>query len=128
MKTETKSVVLSRALTLGVVGVVALSLSDASLAGTGGEAFDDVWSTLTDWTQGTLGRIIAGSMVLVGIVGGIARQSLMAFALGVGGGMGLYNTPTVVESVMSATLPVASRAHIALDALPPAVLVALGGG
>lgn len=55
MKTEMKSVVLSRALTLGVVGVVALSLSDASLAGTGGEAFDDVWSTLTDWTQGTLG-------------------------------------------------------------------------
>lgn len=127
MKTETKSVVLSRALTLGVVGVVALSLSDASLAGTGGEAFDDVWSTLTDWTQGTLGRIIAGSMVLVGIVGGIARQSLMAFALGVGGGMGLYNTPTVVESVMSATLPVAA-AQTALDNVPPAVLMVLGGG
>ncbi len=127
MKTETKSVVLSRALILGVVGVVALSLSDASLAGTGGEAFDDVWSTLTDWTQGTLGRIIAGSMVLVGIVGGIARQSLMAFALGVGGGMGLYNTPTVVESVMSATLPVAA-AQTALDAVPSAVLVVLGAG
>lgn len=127
MKTETKSVVLSRALTLGVVGVVALSLSDASLAGTGGEAFDDVWSTLTDWTQGTLGRIIAGSMVLVGIVGGIARQSLMAFALGVGGGMGLYNTPTVVESVMSATLPVVA-AQTALDNVPSAVLMVLGGG
>lgn len=127
MKTETKSVVLSRALTLGVVGVVALSLSDASLAGTGGEAFDDVWSTLTDWTQGTLGRIIAGSMVLVGIVGGIARQSLMAFALGVGGGMGLYNTPTVVESVMSATLPVVA-AQAALDNVPSAVLMVLGGG
>ena len=127
MKTETKSVVLSRALTLGVVGVVALSLSDASLAGTGGEAFDDVWSTLTDWTQGTLGRIIAGSMVLVGIVGGIARQSLMAFALGVGGGMGLYNTPTVVESVMSATLPVVA-AQTALDTVPPAMLMVLGGG
>ncbi|MBS9962892.1 TraA family conjugative transfer protein, partial [Vibrio alginolyticus] len=64
-----------------------------------------VWDTLKDWTQGTLGRIVAGAMVLVGIVGGIARQSLMAFALGIGGGMGLYNTPTVVESVMSATLP-----------------------
>jgi conjugal transfer pilus assembly protein TraA len=128
MKTETKSVVLSRALTLGVVGVVALSLSDASLAGTGGEAFDDVWSTLTDWTQGTLGRIIAGSMVLVGIVGGIARQSLMAFALGVGGGMGLYNTPTVVESVMSATLPVVAELPVLLVDIPPAILLATGGG
>ncbi|MFC0180961.1 TraA family conjugative transfer protein [Thorsellia kenyensis] len=74
-------------------------------AGSGGDAFSDVWDTLKEWTQGTLGRIIAGAMVLVGIVGGIARQSLMAFALGIGGGMGLYNTPTVVESVMSATLP-----------------------
>ncbi|MCV5373075.1 hypothetical protein OFD18_33325, partial [Escherichia coli] len=84
----------------------ALMISEPSFAGTGGDAFTDVWDTLKDWTQGTLGRIVAGAMVLVGIVGGIARQSLMAFALGIGGGMGLYNTPTVVESVMSATLPV----------------------
>ena len=33
-------------------------------------------------------------MILVGVVGGIARQSLMAFAMGIGGGMGLYNSPT----------------------------------
>jgi conjugal transfer pilus assembly protein TraA len=97
-------------------------------AGTGGEAFDDVWSTLTDWTQGSLGRIIAGSMVLVGIVGGIARQSLMAFALGVGGVMGLYNTPTVVESVLSATLPVVAELPVLLVDLPPAILLATGGG
>ncbi len=51
-----------------------------------------------------MGRIVAGAMILVGVVGGIARQSLMAFAMGIGGGMGLYNSPTVVESIMSATL------------------------
>nr|WP_218139502.1 TraA family conjugative transfer protein [Thorsellia anophelis] len=82
---------------------------EPAFAGSGGDAFSDVWDTLKEWTQGTLGRIVAGAMVLVGIVGGIARQSLMAFALGIGGGMGLYNTPTVVESVMSATLPLASE-------------------
>lgn len=80
-------------------------LSQEVYAGGGGDAFSDVWDTLKEWTQGTLGRIVAGAMVLVGIVGGIARQSLMAFALGIGGGMGLYNTPTVVESVLSATMP-----------------------
>ncbi|MBA0932005.1 hypothetical protein H0O87_23495, partial [Escherichia coli] len=93
-------------MTIGALGLMALMISKPSFAGTGGDAFTDVWDTLKDWTQGTLGRIVAGAMVLVGIVGGIARQSLMAFALGIGGGMGLYNTPTVVESVMSATLPV----------------------
>ncbi|EGR1041817.1 hypothetical protein EFU28_19035, partial [Vibrio cholerae] len=98
-----------------------------SFAGTGGDAFTDVWDTLKDWTQGTLGRIVAGAMVLVGIVGGIARQSLMAFALGIGGGMGLYNTPTVVESVMSATLPVVASTQEVIGTVVPAISAVLLG-
>lgn len=100
-------------LLLGIV-VIASMLAPDALAGTGGTAFDDVWVTLKDWTQGTLGRIVAGSMILVGVVGGIARQSLMAFAMGIGGGMGLYNSPTVVESIMSATLENAEKVAPAL--------------
>lgn len=87
-------------------GLIALAvfLSSNAYAGGGGAEFDDVWSTLREWTEGTLGRIVAGAMILVGIIGGIARQSLMAFAMGVAGGMGLYNTPTIIETIMSATL------------------------
>lgn len=101
----------SRALiiVMGMMAVGLLLLPDTVQAGTGGTAFDDVWTTLKDWTQGTLGRIVAGAMILVGVIGGIARQSLMAFAMGIGGGMGLYNTPTVVESIMSATLEHAEK-------------------
>jgi len=86
-----------------------LLVPDQAHAGTGGTAFDDVWVTLKDWTQGTLGRIVAGALILVGVIGGIARQSLMGFAMGIGGGMGLYNSPTVVESIMSATLEHAEK-------------------
>ncbi|WP_445286326.1 TraA family conjugative transfer protein [Xenorhabdus sp. NBAII XenSa04] len=89
--------------------VAFLLVPDQAHSGTGGTAFDDVWVTLKDWTQGTLGRIVAGAMILVGVVSGIARQSLMAFAIGIGGGMGLYNSPTVVESIMSATLEHAEK-------------------
>ena len=96
-------------LLLGVMVVAFLLVPDQAHAGNGGGAFEDVWVTLKDWTQGTLGRIVAGLMILVGIVGGIARQSLMAFAMGIGGGMGLYNSPTVVESIMSATLENAEK-------------------
>ncbi len=114
---------------VGAVGVMTLLVAEPSFAGTGGSAFTDVWDTLKDWTQGTLGRIVAGAMVLVGIVGGIARQSLMAFALGIGGGMGLYNTPTVVESVMSATLPTLGTAADSMtQTLPSAISAVLGGG
>ena len=90
----------------GVALMLTVTESNA-LAGTGGDSFDSIWVTLTDWMQGTLGRVVAGSMVLVGIVSGIVRQSIMSFATGVGGGVGLYNTPTIIESIMTATLPVA---------------------
>lgn len=75
-----------------------------ALAGTGGEEFDPIWQSLQGWMQGTLGRVVAGAMILVGLVGGVVRQSIMAFATGVGGGVGLYNSPTVIESIMSATI------------------------
>lgn len=94
---------------LGLMMISIFLLMSEAHAGSGGGAFDDVWLTIKDWTQGTLGRVIAGSMILVGVVGGIARQSLMAFAMGIGGGMGLYNAPTVVESIMSATLEHANK-------------------
>ncbi len=94
----------------GTVQAVALlglmCAAQLALAGTGGDSFDTIWVTLTDWMQGTLGRVVAGSMVLVGIVAGIVRQSIMSFATGVGGGVGLYNTPTIIESIMTATIAI----------------------
>ena len=109
MTNAVRSIQTQRLMTIGALGLMALMISEPSFAGTGGDAFTDVWDTLKDWTQGTLGRIVAGAMILVGVVGGIARQSLMAFAMGIGGGMGLYNSPTVVESIMSATLEHAEK-------------------
>ena len=71
-----------------MIGLLALVIAEPSFAGTGGDEFSDVWTTIKDWTQGTLGRVVAGSMILVGIISGVARQSLMAFAIGIGGGIG----------------------------------------
>ena len=82
-------------------------------AGTNTEDFDTVWTTLKEWTQGSLGRVIAGSMILVGIIGGIARQSIMAFAIGIAGGMGLTYAPDIIEVVVTATLENAEAATVA---------------
>lgn len=95
---------------VGVVGLALMLAPEQSLAGVGGSEFDDIWTTMKDWIQGTLGRIISGSMILVGIFMGIARQNLMAFAIGIGGGIGLYNTPEVIEQMMGATLSSVSEA------------------
>lgn len=90
-----------------VVAMALVLAPDALVAGTGGTEFDNVWTWLVDVTQGTLGRILAGAMVLVGLVGGIARQNLMAFATGIGGALGLNYAPDIIDSVMSATINVA---------------------
>ncbi|EJY6032680.1 hypothetical protein FA341_15135 [Pseudomonas aeruginosa] len=96
----------------------AMVVAGTALAGTGGDTFDSVWITLTEWMQGTLGRILIGLMILTGIGAGVLRQSLMPFVTGVGGGVGLYAAPDVIESVMSATIPAAAVATNALQALP----------
>lgn len=99
---------------MAVTGVMALAalflvaMPETAHAGTGGsnsQGFEEVWEILKEWTQGSLGRVIAGSMILVGIIAGIARQSIMSFALGIGGGMGLTYAPNVIESIVSATVP-----------------------
>ena len=96
------------AMAAAVIATVAVAMAPHSIvAGTGGAEFDNVWTWLVDVTQGTLGRIVAGSMVLVGVIGGIARQSLMAFATGIAGALGLNYAPDIIDAVMSATIHVA---------------------
>jgi|TARA_R110000851_G_C12895632_1_gene547599 conjugal transfer pilus assembly protein TraA len=96
-------------LVLMAAAMAAVMAGDA-LAGTGTGTFDQVYQTVTDWTQGTLGRIITLAMIVVGIVAGIGRQSLLAFATGLGAGVGMYNAPDIVDSILQATIPAADKA------------------
>jgi len=93
---------------LAVIGVLALLavvfMSLPLWAASSSGPLSDVYTTLTDWSQGTVGKVIALGMILVGITAGIVNQSLMAFAIGIGGGLGLYNSPTIIDTVFSATL------------------------
>lgn len=89
-----------------------------AMAGTGSTTFDSVWTTITDWMQGTLGRVLVGMMILTGIGAGVLRQSLMSFVVGVGGGVGLYAAPDIIESIMTATVPASVKAAEALLVLP----------
>lgn len=86
-----------------ILSAILLLMMNSAVAG-GGDEFDDVWDRLEDWTTGTLGKIIAGAMILVGIIGGVARQSLMAFAVGIAGAMGLNYAPEIVGTIMTASI------------------------
>lgn len=81
-------------------------MPDLAMAEMSGQEFDEVYTTLAGWIKGSLGRVIVIGMIIIGIIAGMARQSLMAFALGIGAGIGLYYTPEIVESIVSATATV----------------------
>lgn len=108
-----------------VVGLLATCLAGSAHAGTGGTEFADVWTRLLGWIQGTLGLILSASMVVIGLAMGIARQSLMAFIVGIASGLGLYETPTVMAAIYTGTLPVVSGLHgtPVVDLLRAAALV-----
>lgn len=93
-----------RIIFFGLISALLVVMMSSAMAGGGGDEFDEVWDTIEDWTTGTLGKIIAGAMILVGIIGGVARQSLMAFAVGIAGAMGLNYAPEIVSSIMSASI------------------------
>ena len=101
-------------------GIVALALglmACSVIAGQGGDEFSAVYDTLVDWSQGTLGRIIAIAMILVGLVAGVVRQSIMAVVMGVAGCMALYNAPTVIEAIMTANPSVTATSAAFADAV-----------
>ena len=99
MKASTTNRLLSFLPLVGVCFIIGCAVFAPDVyAGDGGQEFEDVWTTLKDWTQGTLGIAI----VLVGVIIGVARQSLIAFAIGIAGAMGLYQAPTIIEALLTA--------------------------
>lgn len=59
MKASATNRLLSLLPLLGVCFIVGCAVFAPDVyAGDGGQEFEDVWTTLKDWTQGTLGRII----------------------------------------------------------------------
>jgi conjugal transfer pilus assembly protein TraA len=86
---------------LSIVSVLAVP---EAMAGTGGTEFDDIYTLLVGWTQGTLGKIIALGMFLVGISAGIINQSIAAVVVGIGGALALYYGPNVINGVVAALI------------------------
>jgi conjugal transfer pilus assembly protein TraA len=83
-----------------------LLLPGTVLAGAGGTEFQATYDMLIGWMTGLLGRIIAIAFIIVGLIAGVARQSIMSFAIGIAAGLGLFMAPDIIDAVVSATLPI----------------------
>lgn len=88
-----------------LLALVAVVLTPEAFAGTGGSSeFGNIYTMLTGWLQGILGRILAVTFVTVGLVAGVMRGSMMGLVLGVACGLGVYTAPTVIDNIVTATL------------------------
>ncbi len=79
-----------------------MALPELALAGTGGTEFSDIYTLLSGWAKGTLGKVIAIGVFLVGVTAGIVQQSLMAAAVGIGAALVMYFGPGVIENILTA--------------------------
>lgn len=94
-----------RRVLLLLLALVAVTLTPEAVAGTGGSSeFGNIYTMLTGWLQGILGRILAVTFVTVGLVAGVMRGSMMGLVLGVACGLGVYTAPTVIDNIVTATL------------------------
>lgn len=79
-------------------------LNNDALAGTGGAEFDDLVTTVADWMQGSLGKLIALMATLFGLGRGVLSGSVGGGVAGLSIGMGLYASPTIADNVVSGTM------------------------
>lgn len=89
-----------------IIVPAALMGAAAAHAGTGGTAFQTVYDEVSGWTNGTLGKTIAVSALLVGIGIGVIKQSVIAAVVGVSMGLVAGFGPGVIDGVVSAGLPI----------------------
>jgi hypothetical protein len=90
--------------TLAVLAVLLVLPEWAHASGGTGGPLNQVYIDLCSWTNGTVGKVTALAIGLVGTIGAIAKGHLMPLAVGIGAGFALSNLPGIIDSVFTATL------------------------
>ena len=100
---STQSLVFQRATCAALLGLACMALPDLALAGADG-AFAPAYTTLTTWLTGDLGRLISASLLVVGLVMGVVRQSIMAAVPAIACGLVATVAPTVINTIVTAVI------------------------
>ena len=90
-----------------VLAPVALILAlgaTSAFAGTTGDEFQTMYTTLLDWATGYLGKAIAIAAFILGAGVGIARSSPIPALAGVVFALFMVYVPTIIDTIMTATL------------------------
>ena len=92
---------------LAAVAPVALLLAlgaTSALAGTTGTEFQTMYTTMLNWATGYLGKAIAVAAFILGAGIGVARSSPIPALAGVVFALFMVYVPTIIDSIMTATI------------------------
>ena len=92
---------------LTVLAPVALILAlgaASAFAGTTGDEFQTMYTTLLNWATGYLGKAIAIAAFILGAGVGIARSSPIPALAGVVFALFMVYVPTIIDTIMTATI------------------------
>lgn len=67
------------------------------------DPFSEIFQTLTEGPLSVLTKLMGGLMLVMGLISGIARQSIMSFVTGMGGGIFMFQMPHVVQAIVGST-------------------------
>lgn len=84
--------------------MAAMLLPEMAMAGTGGTEFSSAYTLLTGWIQGELGRLLAISLLIVGVGMGIVKQSVMAAVPAIAAGLVVNVAPTIIGLLVTAVI------------------------
>jgi len=99
-----KHLVLGLALAMAAGAATAANTTPTTFPGTGLAGLDDLLDLVKALSEGTLGKVIATAMFLVGVAAGIVRQSIIAVVAGIGCAAALAFGPQVIDGVFSALI------------------------
>ena len=80
-----------------------LLLADPAQASTGGSEFKSLYELISGWAKGYLGRAIAVSFLVVGLLTGLVRGSVIAAVTAIGAAVALLMLPTIVDAIFGGT-------------------------
>lgn len=80
--------------------------STLSSAGAGGTEFQQVYDQITGWANGTLGKTLGVSALLVGLGVGVIKQSVIAAVVAVAMALTAGFGPGVIDGVISSGLAI----------------------
>lgn len=78
--------------------------ASSAIAGTTGTEFQSMYTTLLNWATGYLGKAIAIAAFILGAGIGVARSSPIPALVGVVFALFMIYVPTIIDSIMTATI------------------------